>query len=173
VKRSRIGRRLHRRLRHTQAPAGLLNLTSMIDILTVLLFFLLVYSADLAIFTPMSVLDLNLPAQQATQPPTPPPMQLEVYISPAELQVVRDGTITSRVPRRNDGSDYATLGRVLADLKSRSPDTEQITVRPDANVAYDVLVQVMDTARQLPPSAGGQPLFPQIQIGDAPMGALP
>lgn len=168
---SRDKRRLHRQ-RQAQVPPGLLNLTSMIDIFTVLLFFLLVYAAELAIFTPLSVLKLNLPGPQAEAAPAVPPLQIEVVLRRTEIQLMRNGALLQRIARRRDGGDYRALATQLHGLKKASPATKEIVLRPEPNIPYDDLVHVMDAARigaPLPPAAQPPPeLFPDIRIGDAP-----
>ncbi len=168
---ARDKRRLHRH-RQTQVPPGLLNLTSMIDIFTVLLFFLLVYASELAIFTPLSVLKLNLPGPQAQAAPAVPPLQIEIVLRRTELQLMRNGALVQKIPRRRDGADYQALAQHLRRLKTESPVTKEIVLRPEPLIPYEDLVHVMDAARigaPLPAAAQPAPeLFPDIRIGDAP-----
>ncbi|MGH8528428.1 MAG: ExbD/TolR family protein [Nevskiales bacterium] len=167
----RAARRLHRRHHQSLAPPGLLNLTSMIDIFTVLLFFLLVYAAELAIFTPLSVLKLNLPGPQAQATPVTPPLQIEIVLRRAGMELLRNGASVQRIPRRKDGADYLALAQQLRQLKLESPVTREIVLRPEPQIAYEELVQVMDAARvgaPLSPAPAGAELFPDIRIGDAP-----
>jgi biopolymer transport protein ExbD len=173
MKSTRHRRRLSRRFRSSQVPAGLLNLTSMIDIFTVLLFFLLVYSADLAIFTPLAVLDLNLPSANAPAPPPGAPFRLEVVVRQADLEVLRNGSTVSRIPHDANGAEFQSLAKTLVKLKAQSPTTSEITIRPQPDVSYDLIVQVMDAARAELQMSGGGPvvtreLFPEVLIGDAP-----
>lgn len=171
MKSGRHGRRQHRRHRQSLAPPGLLNLTSMIDIFTVLLFFLLVYAAELAIFTPMSTLNLSLPAANAAPAPAAP-LQLEVMIRQSELELLNNGASRLRLSLstngRNDGAEFATLAQTLQALKAQSPATRQITISPEPEVPYETLVHVMDAVRQGDGKSGGQELFPDILMGTAP-----
>lgn len=165
MKRSRGSRRLHRRHRQANVPAGLLNLTSMIDIFTVLLFFLLVYAAELAIFTPMSVLKLDLPAAQAAPAPVPP-LHLEVVIRRDGLELRRDGASALKQAYSTDGREYKALSQMLQQLKAEAPATREITLSPEPEVAYEILVHVMDAARDA--GLSGKELFPEILMGAAP-----
>jgi biopolymer transport protein ExbD len=177
MKNSRHGRRLQRR--HSTAPPGLLNLTSMIDIFTVLLFFLLVYAAELAIFTPMSVLKLNMPATQAQTVVPETPLQVEIIVRQNQIELFRNGSSFLRVAYHTDTAAFERLAQALQQLKQQSPATRELILRPEPDVAYEVLVQVMDAARSGKPVAtpgntgtsGTQELFPDIFMGVAPMPA--
>ena len=62
VRRSRLSRHLHKQ-EHTE-----INLVSMIDMMTILVFFLLVHGG----FVRLAVLQLNLPSAQSEARPEPP-----------------------------------------------------------------------------------------------------
>jgi biopolymer transport protein ExbD len=153
-------RRAHRR------RAVELNIVSMIDILTVLVFFLLVNQTGVAI------LGLNLPSNAAT-----PPVEKHVLA----VTVRSNGMmLTDRVapiqyfPRKADGSyDVAGLGNLLDKVKDKVPTETKITILLEPTVAYDTLVQIMDAAREHPTPDNRQEreLFPDIALGDAPQEA--
>lgn len=148
----------------------------MIDIFTVLLFFLLVYAAELAIFTPMSVLKLNMPATQAQTAVPETPLQLEIVVGQSQIELFRNGGSFLRVAYPTDASAFERLAQALQQLKLQSPTTRELTLRPEPDVAYEVLVQVMDAARSGKQAAtqagtdtrGSQELFPDIFMGLAP-----
>jgi biopolymer transport protein ExbD len=180
MKNSRHGRRVLRRHRQTAAPPGLLNLTSMIDIFTVLLFFLLVYAAELAIFTPMSVLKLSMPAAQAETVVPETPLQLEIVVRKDLIELFRNGSSFLRTGYGPHGAGLESLAQALQQLKQQSPATRELILRPEPDVAYEVLVQVMDAARSGrittspgSPAGGAQELFPDIFMGVAPAPARP
>jgi biopolymer transport protein ExbD len=159
---------LSRHTRHTLRRAHRrraieLNIVSMIDILTVLVFFLLVNQTGVAI------LGLNLPSNAAT-----PPVEKHVLI----ISVRANGMLlTDKVapiqffPRHPDGSyDVAGLGNLLGKVKDKVPTETKITILLEPTVAYDTLVQVMDAAREqaTPDNRSERELFPDIALGDAP-----
>ncbi len=154
----------------------MLNLTSMIDIFTVLLFFLLVYAAELAIFTPMSVLKLNMPATEAQTVVPETPLQLEIIVQQSQIELFRNGGSFLRVAHLTDAGAFERLAQALQQLKQQSPATRELILRPEPDVAYEVLVQVMDAARSGKLAAtqgstgttGTQELFPDIFMGTAP-----
>jgi hypothetical protein len=64
------------------------------------------------------------------------------------------------------------LSDFMRAVKSKFPQKTDATVLLGPDIAYDVLVQVMDTVRvyQLPaPSYAKAELFPEISVGDAPV----
>ena len=73
VRRSRLGRHLHKH-EHTE-----INLVSMIDMMTILVFFLLVHGG----FIRLAVLQLNLPSASTAAQPEPPAFELEITVREA------------------------------------------------------------------------------------------
>jgi hypothetical protein len=67
----------------------------------------------------------------------------------------------------------AQLGVEIRAIKEKFPNQTDAAVLPEPNVAYDVLVQVMDTLRAGRQVQGAKvvevALFPDISIGDAPI----
>ena len=158
---SRNMRRVTRRARRKRAME--LNIVSMIDILTVLVFFLLVNA------TGVSILGINLPSSDS--PPTDQPLKnLKVVVRMDGLTVADENGPLKQFPTTGGVFDYAGVGDLLAQIKDREPTEDKITLLMDPTVPYDVLVQVMDVVR-LQPGTPGHPqrdLFPQIAMGDAP-----
>jgi len=158
---SRNMRRATRRARRKRATE--LNIVSMIDILTVLVFFLLVNALG------VSILGVNLPSSDAS-PPQQQPKDLKVIVRQDGITVADAGGALKQFPAANGAYDLAGLSELLGQIKDREPDEDKITLLLEPGVAYDTLVQVMDTVR-LQPGIPGRPqrdLFPQIGMGDAP-----
>jgi biopolymer transport protein ExbD len=161
---SRNMRRVTRRARRKRATE--LNIVSMIDILTVLVFFLLVNA------TGVSILGINLPST-ASSPPQQQPRSLKVIVRTDGLTVADAGGPIKQFPNSEGRYDLHGLADLLDQIKDRAPDDDKITLLLEPGIAYDTLVQVMDTVR-LQPSSPGHPqrdLFPQISMGDAPQSA--
>jgi biopolymer transport protein ExbD len=154
-------RRAMRRARRRRATE--LNIVSMIDVLTVLVFFLLVNSAGLA------VLGINLPDVNAPQPEHPP-RALSVVVRTNQMLVIdRDGPLQS-FPNTAEGYDYADVARYLRKIKEQTPDEESITLLLESGIPYDTVVHLMDAVRvqPTPDGRGEMALFPQVSLGDAP-----
>ena len=71
------------------------------------------------------------------------------------------------IDRLDDGSvDTEALATLLAEIKSRMPDEESITLLLEPRVPYEDLVRVMDAVR-IDPEDPEQAMFPDIAIGEA------
>lgn len=165
--------RIRRMQRHNRlrARAVHLNLVSLIDVFAVLVFFLLL-SASLAADR-LNTLGLDLPSQdQQPVEVKDPKLPLRVIVHVNNSLEVRDvNDHSTPIAATAQGPDYAKLADTLLRIKKNDPKSEQITLLLEADVAYDTLVQVMDTARIAPGAAvfehGTREMFPQISIGDA------
>jgi len=166
VRRSRLARHLHKR-EHTE-----INLVSMIDMMTILVFFLLVHGG----FIRLSILQLNLPTAQSQSVPEPPAFELEIVVREAAIEIGDRATgVLSRIEKSDSGYDYVQLTAYLRDLKERFPEKEEATVLVEPYISYDVVVAVMDRVRvaeERDPELNRVnriELFPQVSVGDAPL----
>ncbi|MFO1408441.1 MAG: biopolymer transporter ExbD [Steroidobacteraceae bacterium] len=147
-----------------------LNIVPMLDVMTILTFFL-IFSA---VFSKTSVLELDLPGPGARADSTPPALQLEVIVRRTGIEVADRGTgVLAAVPLTERGNqDVVRLSAVLAEIKGRYPTVDGATMLVDENVDYDTIVQVMDAVRARQqvdgPHVTSTPLFPRISLGDAP-----
>ena len=151
-----------------------INLVPMIDILTVLVLYLLVGS----IFRQFTILQLNLPGPSVAAPSVkPPPLQLTVTLHPDHLDLADGRGAPRAVPNAAEAYDVATLGGLLAGYKRQAPAEESVTLLLEPQIRYDALVQVMDAVRAFPADSEegkrGDPMFPNISIGDAPKPGAP
>jgi biopolymer transport protein ExbD len=158
--------RLHKR--HASAE---INLTSMIDMMTILVFFLLVHGG----FVRLALLELNLPAAQSAATNEPPSLQLEITVRDSGIEVGdRSAGQLTRIDNTPSGYDLAKLTEYLARVKERFPDKSDATLLLEPDVQYDTLVAVMDRVRVAEhfDAAAGRvlrtELFPDVSIGDAP-----
>ena len=158
----------NRRLRKTAAH---LEITAFINLIVVLVPFLL----STAVFTRLSVIDLTLPAQNASalEHVTADNLQLEVVVRAEALEVGdRTGGLIERIAATPTGPDVRALGRLVQQIKTRFPDKLDATVLAEPNTSYDTLVQVMDAVRAGHMAQGDKvvrsELFPHSSIGDAP-----
>lgn len=160
------------RMNRMRSRAVHLNLVSMIDVFAVLVFFLLL-SASLAADR-LNALGLDLPSPDAPQEQQPPPQKIvTVTIRKSELELSDLQGVVTHIPNTAEGRDLKTLATRLSEIKLGKPKEEQITLLMEPDVAYEVLVQVMDAARTLPVGVqlennSTRDMFPLISIGDAP-----
>ena len=155
--------------RHTIAP-GEMNITAFMNLMVILVPFLLIT----AVFTRMTILELNLPPASSGNNAKKQELQLEVVIRKDALELgERSSGVLKRLERNEKGYDYKGLSQALQALKERFPDKTNITILSEPNTSYDTLVQVMDASRLLERAQGGSvvryELFPDIAIGDAPV----
>ena len=161
-----MSRRLHRR----KHPAVELNITAFMNLMVVLVPFLLMT----AVFSHITVLDLNLPPPDAadTKQPKQPPYELRVTIR-KNMLVLSDNRIglIRRIPTRGKEHDFARLKETLKQVKARLPDHTNITILAEQRTRYEDLISAMDNARSYRAQVDGQwvfaELFPDISIGDA------
>lgn len=160
-----------RRRKGDKHPAVELNITAFMNLMVVLVPFLLMT----AVFTQMTILELNLPAADSGKQDKnkKPPFELRVTIGSNSL-VLSDnrGGVIKRIAAKNGKHDYPRLVQTLKLVKSRFPDKTNATILSAPNTPYDTLVQVMDALRMYRTVQDGEPiyaeLFPDISIGDAP-----
>ncbi|MCO7223066.1 biopolymer transporter ExbD [Pleionea sp. CnH1-48] len=156
-----------------------LNITAFMNLMVVLVPFLLIS----AVFSQVSILNLNLPGTSApAQTPEEPPKALEVIVRANQLEVAErsSGGFTTIVNDEATGDyDFVALNQALQKLKAH-PDFAQmtnITILLEEDIPYDVLVQTMDATRLVEKEEtldNGKTevvfgeLFPDISIGSAP-----
>jgi biopolymer transport protein ExbD len=157
---------------HKRHESAEINLTSMIDMMTILVFFLLVHGG----FIRLAILELNLPAAQSQLSNEPPTFQLEITVRDTGIEVGdRSVGLLNRIENTADGYDYPKLTEYLVRLKEQFPDKTDATLLLEPDVEYDALVSVMDrirVAEQVDVASHRvlrTELFPDISIGDAPI----
>lgn len=160
-------RRAIRRARRNQGED--LNLVSMIDVLTVLMFFLLVNQLGI------SILGVELPGPPVATAEPPPQQDLSVVVRPAGLTLADNGRTLNDFPRQEAGYDFAGLSMKLGELKLATPDDTRISLLLEPSIPYETLVTLMDTVREVPPrgAVGARELFPDISVGVAPPAEAP
>jgi biopolymer transport protein ExbD len=169
---------------------GSLNLVPMIDIFTVLVTFLLMT----AVFSRITILQLDLPSNNDNTGATPPAFRLEVIVREAGFEVTNGSNLIATIPKVDGEYDLKRLSELALSLKRDYPDTDDASVLLEREIPYDYLIQVMDAVRSTevpadagPAVAGGEqrptpggpagilrpktirmPLFARVAVGDAP-----
>ena len=146
-----------------------INIVPMLDIFTILLFFLIFT----AVFSRTHIVELNLPAQSSEPLQIPEGLVLEVVVRKDGL-VVQDKNSgpLQQIPSSAQGYDFEALSAYLSRVKVRFPEMKAATVLLEQDIAYDTIVSTMDAVRSFEGTLDGKPargeLFPQISLGDAP-----
>jgi len=169
-----------KKLKETNAE---LNITAFMNLMVVLVPFLLMT----AVFSQVSILNMNLPTGAADDIPTEeePPKALEVIIRAERLDVLeRNSGLLKSIPNTDEGYDFIALNLFLQQVKTHpefNTDTG-ITLLMEMDTEYDALIQTMDAVRLIERDQkeldqdGNQvhgELFPNISMGDAPPDTQP
>ena len=163
---------MNRRSRRRHNTEAELNITTFMNLMVVLVPFLLIT----AVFSQVSILELNLPptsAHQQQEDEKKKPIVLELLIYQNRLELVDRQTGPLKIiPNRGSEYDFDTMVTTLKAVKNRFPDLTEITLLLEANTPYEILVRSMDKVRLTEQLVNGTKikaeLFPDIAIGDAP-----
>jgi len=166
-------RRWRKRRRHDAAE---LNITAFMNLMVVLVPFLLIT----AVFSRMSILELNLPGSSAeTMEQNEPEFRLEIIVRRNAIEVgERSAGLLRRFEAEGGEYDLDGLGEYLIDVKRRFPDKIDATLLLEPDVAYEDIVAVMDRVRAVERFDERSSrfvmaeLFPEISIGDAPVAVV-
>jgi len=155
-----------------------LNITAFMNLMVVLVPFLLMT----AVFSQVSILNMNLPTGTSEDIPTEeePPKALEVVLRLERLDVLeRNSGLLKSIPNTEEGYDFLSLNLFLQQVKAHpefNTDTG-ITLLMEPDTTYDALIQTMDAVRLIEREEvelddkgnliQGE-LFPNISMGDAP-----
>jgi biopolymer transport protein ExbD len=160
------------RKQHTGGPAEV-NITAFMNLMVILVPFLLIT----AVFSRITVLDLNLPtpgsAQQAAAQQEPE-LQLEVTVRRDTVEIGdRRRGLLKNIPITDDGGHLTEISSLLQQIKARYPDKQEVTLLLESDISYERMVTMMDTVRVARVEQEGEfiyaELFPAISIGDAPV----
>jgi len=146
-----------------------LNVTAFMNLMVVLVPFLLIT----AVFSRLSILQLNLPGEATATTESEQVLNIEVIVRKDQRQIADRGTgLLKALPNGPEGMDVAGLTDFLQLIKQKYPDKTDATVLLEPDTSYDVVVQVMDAVRAVMLQEGGKwqqaELFPDISVGDAP-----
>lgn len=160
--------RSRRKSRETNAE---LDITSFMNLMVILIPFLLLN----AVFTQLSVLQVNLPKAggDSSSIEDKKPLVLEVIIYQDRLIVAdRQSGPLKTIPNKGDTPDLQSLSSFLKELKSNNPSVTEATILLEQRTPYESLVHTMDAVRMYDNTVSGvaikSSLFPDIGIGDAP-----
>ena len=160
-----------RRSRARQKQVVELDITAFMNLMVVLVPFLLMT----AVFTQLSILELNLPslsdAKQNNKDKPSFNLQVTIRRNALILSDSRGGVIKT-IPKVKSGHNYQMLTSTLKQVKARFPDKTNATILSEQTTKYDDLVSTMDAVRMYAALVDGEivqaELFPDISIGDAP-----
>ena len=180
-----MARRHHYKRRTKEAPE--LDITTFLNLMVVLIPFLLIT----AVFSRLTIVELDLPSASAGNVTTEPNFRLEVIVREEGLEITNGNSVIAQIPKQDDEYDLETLSEYMVSLKRQYQSETAASILLEPLIPYDYLIQVMDVVKtvEMPVesvefSAGEEEttmpdplaqqemqlvaLFPDISVGDAP-----
>jgi len=148
------------------------DVTAFLSLMVILVPFLLVT----AVFSRTAILEIQPTIGVGEQVSVPDPLQLQVQVRQAFIEVShldRNGEKqTTRIDRSAADQALQSLAMLVGKLKASYPQSLEATVLLEPQIPYDVLVQVLDVLRVKLPQSGdaAEPaeMFPLIALGPLP-----
>jgi len=147
-----------------------MDITAFMNLMVILIPFLLIT----AVFSRMTVLELNLPplnSKALQEDKIKLQLELVIHQNAFDIQDANLGVI-KHLSRSDGNTNWEAFTKILVEIKSRFPNEKSITLLLDKKVAYKTLIEVMDRVRSADviqfTSVETVELFPNISIGDAP-----
>ena len=161
-----------RRRNHRQEPADI-NITAFMNLMVILVPFLLIT----AVFSRITILELNLPAAASSNAQQEQQFELEIIVREDNVEIGdRNGGLIKRIAATGQGHNFKEISELLQQVKARFPEKLDATLLLEENTPYDTLVQIMDSVRVARVVQAGSvqlaELFPEISIGDAPASSV-
>lgn len=158
--------------RQARSPENVeLDITAFMNLMVILVPFLLIT----AVFTHLTVLDINLPTPSQSNDSTKNKKKFEInVIIGKKYFVVSDNRnrIIKKIKTYKTGGHFKILNNVLKQIKNSYPEKTNITILSQQNSNYESLIKTMDSVRVFNVVENGEliqvELFPNISIGDAP-----
>ena len=156
-----------RKRHHEQAE---LNITTFLNLMVVLIPFLLVT----AVFSRITILELDLPVAAGGAASDKPAVTIEVMVRKSKLEVGDGRRVITSIPKTGDKYDLRKLSEALLAIKKNHGDKEDATILVEQDIEYEDVIHVMDAVRLIEIREPGSDvvqkiaLFPAISIGDAP-----
>jgi biopolymer transport protein ExbD len=148
-----------------------LAVTTFLNLMVVLVPFLLIT----AVFSRLTIVELNLPSTASGGPPSEIGFRPEVIVRENGIEITNGTTVIAAIPKVDGEYDIETLSQYMLSLKSDYADVEDMSVLLEPQIPYDYLIRVMDAVRtaEVPDAtvAGGLTrvaLFTAISVGEAP-----
>lgn len=166
---------VRRRSRRNRQDETELNITAFLNLMVILIPFLLIT----AVFSRVTILQLNIPPASDAPPPEiqqpkEEPLTINIIVRPGLITIADNKGFARNFQKSARASfDFKAISTLLQNMKDRVPDKNDANVLVDPEVSYDLLVQVMDTVRTVEyRNDKGLPvqkdMFPDISLGDAP-----
>jgi biopolymer transport protein ExbD len=146
-----------------------IEITTFLNLMVVLVPFLLIT----AVFSRITIVELNLPSESGGASSDGPAFRVEVIVREDQVQIGNGSAVIASIPNVEGEYDFAALSDRMVALKREYRDIESASVLLEPQVPYDYLIRVMDVVRsvEVPDELGEvqyAALFPDISVGEAP-----
>ena len=147
-----------------------IDVTTFLNLMVVLIPFLLIT----AVFSRMTIVELDLPSAASGAAPQVESFRVEVIVRESGIEISNGKSIIATVPKKDDEYDLEELSEMMVALKQEYPGIDTASVLMEPFVPYDYLIQVMDVVRtvEVPTDIENEyqlyALFSDISIGEAP-----
>lgn len=162
------------RKRHKHNVSGELDLTTLLNIMVVLVSFLLLS----AVFSKITIQELHMPKQaggRAEGLKNTPPVIIEVFVRKNALEIGNGKVVTDTIPKVDGKYDTAELSQKLKLLKDQHMNKRDVILLMEPDIDYNTMISVMDALKFVNIPVPGDPsrslritLFPYVTVGDAP-----
>ena len=163
--------RRHHYKRRTKGPAHEIDVTTFLNLMVILVPFLLIT----AVFSRLTIVELNLPSSAGGASATEQGFRPEVIVREDNIEITNGSVTIASIPKVDDEYDLVTLQDMMVSLKKDYPDQNAASVLMERMIPYDDLSQVMDVVRSVEIAVEGSDneyelyaLFTEISVGDAP-----
>ena len=158
--------------RRARTPENVeLDITAFMNLMVILVPFLLIT----AVFTHLTVLDINLPTSAQANNNSPDKKTFEINVIMGKKHFIvsdNNNRVIKKIKTYETGGHFKILNNVLKQVKISYPEKTNITILSQQSSSYESLVQTMDSVRVFNALEDGElvqvELFPNISIGDAP-----
>ena len=145
-----------------------MDITTFLNLMVVLIPFLLIS----AVFTRITVLELNIPSGPGNSADKPK-ITVEVIIREKGLEIGNGRGVISNLPKVDGQYNVQKLSEQLLKIKKNYPDKTDATILVELDIEYDYMVKVMDAVRSAEILEEGTTniekivLFPDMSLGEA------
>jgi biopolymer transport protein ExbD len=165
--------RRHHYKRRSKGPAHEIDVTTFLNLMVLVPFLLIT-----AVFSRLTIVELNLPSAAGGAASNEEPFRVEVIVREVGIEITNGTATIASIPKKDDEFDLQTLSDFIIALKQEYPNHDAASVLMEAHIPYDYLIQVMDIVRsvELPVDSEIEgeeeyqlyALFSEISVGDAP-----
>jgi biopolymer transport protein ExbD len=134
--------RKHHYKRRTKADAHEIDVTTFLNLMVVLVPFLLIT----AVFSRLTIVELDLPSAASGPNNTPDTFRVEVVVREEGIEISNGSAVIATIPKKEDEFDLETLSDFMVMLKRQYPSHDAASVLMEPQIPYDYLIQVRSGA---------------------------